>query len=191
VNKAVFLDRDGTIIREFHQGGRDLTNISQVKLYHNVPRALKLLQQSGYKLIVITNQSLIARGIIPERQLMLIHQYLKKLLSKKGIKIDAIYYCPHHPTKGIIKRYSRICSCRKPQTGLIKKAIKDFHIDPKQSFFIGDTLRDKQAAEKMGIKFVLILTGYGRKTMREIDKKMSVLTIGNLLKASKWIVSAL
>ncbi|MFH0888821.1 MAG: HAD family hydrolase [Planctomycetota bacterium] len=194
--KAVFLDRDGTIIRELK---KDLTETSQVRLYHKVSVALKILQQNGYKLIIITNQSLIARGLIQESKLNHIHGYLKKLLAKKRIKIDSIYYCPHHP-EGIIKRYRKICNCRKPQTGLLRKAMKDFNIEPSQSFFIGDSLRDMQAAKKAGIKFILVLTGYGKKTLREIIKKVPVrnrpsVTSGqvaaNLLKASQWIISQL
>lgn len=194
--KAVFLDRDGTIIRELK---KDLTETSQVRLYHKVSVALKILQQNGYKLIIITNQSLIARGLIQESKLNHIHEYLKKLLAKKRIKIDSIYYCPHHP-EGIIKRYRKICNCRKPQTGLLRKAMRDFNIEPSQSFFIGDSLRDMQAAKKAGIKFILVLTGYGKKTLREISKKVPVrnrpsVTSGqvaaNLLKASQWIISQL
>ncbi|MFH1231293.1 MAG: HAD-IIIA family hydrolase [Planctomycetota bacterium] len=193
--KAVFLDRDGTIIRELKKG---LTETSQIKLYHKVSVALKILQQNGYKLIVITNQSLVARGLIQESKLNYIHKYLKKLLAKKRIKIDGIYYCPHHP-EGIIERYRKICSCRKPQAGLLKKAMRDFNIEPSQSFFIGDSLKDMQAAEKVGIKFILVLTGYGKRTLKEITKSIPVRTrltgrqvgpvAANLLKASQWIIS--
>jgi D,D-heptose 1,7-bisphosphate phosphatase len=184
--KAVFLDRDGTIIRELK---KDLTETSQVELYDKVPLALKMLRQNGYKLIIITNQSLIARGLITEKKLNYIHQYLKNILKKKGIKIDGIYYCPHHPTKGVVKQYSKLCDCRKPQTGLLKKAIKDFNIKPKQSFFVGDSLRDLQAAQKAGIRFILVLTGYGKKTLKEINKKTSTCIAANLFKASQWINS--
>jgi D-glycero-D-manno-heptose 1,7-bisphosphate phosphatase len=199
--KAVFLDRDGTIIREVR---KDLTKTSQLQLYHNVPVALKILQQNGYKLIIITNQSLIARGLIQEAELNYIHKYLKKLLAKKRIKIDGIYYCPHHP-EGIIERYRKICNCRKPQAGLLRKAMRDFNIEPSQSFFIGDSLRDMEAAGKVGIKFVLVLTGYGKKTLKEISKSSSVpitanpkgprldslkwKPAANLLKASQWIIT--
>jgi D,D-heptose 1,7-bisphosphate phosphatase len=184
--KAVFLDRDGTIIRELK---RDLTEACQVKLYDKVPLALKILRQNGYKLIIITNQSLIARGLITEKKLNYIHRYLQNILKNKGIKIDGIYYCPHHPTKGVIKQYSKVCNCRKPQTGLLQKAIKDFNIKTDQSFFIGDSLRDLQAARKAGIKFILVLTGYGRKTLKEIGKKTSTCVASNLFKASQWINS--
>lgn len=183
--KAVFLDRDGTIIRKVK---KDITKTSQLRLYHDASTALKILQQNGYKLIIITNQSLIARGLIPESKLNYIHKYLKKLLAKKRVKIDSIYYCPHHP-EGIIKRYRRICNCRKPQAGLLRKAMGDFNIEPSQSFFIGDSLKDMQAAKKAGIKSILVLTGYGKKTSKDIKKSMSIHIAANLLKASQWIIS--
>lgn len=185
MTKAVFLDRDGTLNYEIKG---DLTRPAQLRLYKNVPEALKLLRQAGYKLIVVTNQSLIARGLIPESGLGLIHQRLKGLLDKKGVRLDRIYYCPHHPTRGTVKRFTKVCDCRKPEPGMLKQAIRDFRVDPKQSFFIGDTVRDMGAARKMGIKFILLLTGYGRATLKEIAKKEPAFISGNLLKACKFIV---
>jgi len=199
MTKAVFLDRDGTINVEIKG---DLSRPSQLRLYKNVPEALKLLRQAGYKLIVVTNQSLIARGLIPEKGLHLIHRKLKGLLAKKGVRLDRIYYCPHHPTKGTVKRFTKACDCRKPESGMLKWGIRDFRVDPKQSFFIGDTLRDMGAAKKIGIRFILLLTGYGRATLKGIDKKSPpstapklrngegrpALIAGSLLKACKFIV---
>ncbi len=184
MTKAVFLDRDGTINYEIKG---DLTRPAQLRLYHNVPEALKLLRKAGYKLIVVTNQSLIARGLIPESGLGLIHQRMKQLLVRHGVRIDGIYYCPHHPTRGTVKRFTKVCDCRKPEPGMLKKAISDFRVDPKQSFFIGDTLRDMGAAKKIGIRFILVLTGYGKKTLKELSGKKPVLITGSLLKASKFI----
>ncbi|MDI6788080.1 MAG: HAD-IIIA family hydrolase, partial [Planctomycetota bacterium] len=171
-----------TIIKE--KG--DLTVISRLKLYHHIPAALKNLQKIGYKLIIITNQSLIARGLISEKKLNYIHLYLKKLLAKKGVRINGIYYCPHHPTKGVIKRYSKVCNCRKPEPGMVQKAVRDFNIDPKRSFFIGDSLRDLECARKTGVRFILVLTGVGKKTLKELSQKHSFIA-GNLLKASKLV----
>jgi len=187
MTKAVFLDRDGTLNYELNG---DLTRPAQLRLYKNVPEALKLLSQAGYKLIVATNQSLIARGLIKEKGLALIHKKLTGLLAKKGVRLDRIYYCPHHPTRGIVKRLTKVCGCRKPEPGMLKMGIRDFRVDPKQSFFIGDTLRDMGAAKKMGIRFILLLTGYGRKTLKELNKKSRPAFIaGSLLKASKFITA--
>ena len=187
MTKAVFLDRDGTLNYEIKG---DLTRPAQLRLYKNVPEALKLLRQAGYKLIVVTNQSLIARGLIPESGLDLIHQRMKQLLARQGVRIDGIYYCPHHPTRGTVRRFTKACDCRKPEPGMLKKAIRDFRVDPKQSFFIGDTRRDMGAARKMGIRFILLLTGYGRSTLKGIDKKSPPAFIaGSLLKASKLITA--
>ncbi|MBI5778090.1 MAG: HAD family hydrolase [Planctomycetes bacterium] len=186
MTKAVFLDRDGTLNYEIKG---DLTRPAQLRLYKNVPEALKLLRQAGYKLIVVTNQSLIARGLIPETGLHLIHRKLKGLLAKNGVRLDGIYYCPHHPTRGTVKRFTKACDCRKPEPGMLKKAIRDFRVDPKQSFFIGDTRRDMGAARKMRIRFILLLTGYGRKTLKEINRKEPAFISGSLLKACKFVVS--
>ena len=205
MTKAVFLDRDGTLNYEIKG---DLTRPAQLRLYHNVPEALKLLRKTGYKLIVVTNQSLIARGLIPEKGLGLIHQRLRQLLALHGVRLDGIYYCPHHPTRGTVQRFTKVCDCRKPEPGMLKRAIKDFRVDPKQSFFIGDTLRDMGAARKMGIRFILLLTGYGRKTLKEINlpdsgvaapwrpysvhqagkKYPPAFIAGSLLKACKFVV---
>jgi D-glycero-D-manno-heptose 1,7-bisphosphate phosphatase len=187
MTKAVFLDRDGTLNYEIKG---DLTRPAQLRLYKNVPEALKLLRQAGYKLIVVTNQSLIARGLIPEKGLGLIHHRLRKILARQGVRIDGIYYCPHHPIRGTVRRFTKACDCRKPEPGMLKRAIKDFRIDPKQSFFIGDTLRDMGAAQKMRIKFILLLTGYGRKTLKELNRKSPpALIAGSLLKACKFITA--
>ncbi|MEW6026596.1 MAG: HAD family hydrolase [Planctomycetota bacterium] len=183
--KAVFLDRDGTLNYEIKG---DLTRPSQLRLYKNVPRALRMLQEAGYKLIVVTNQSLIARGLIPEKGLHLIHKKLKGILAKYGVRLDAIYYCPHHPKRGVVRRFSKSCGCRKPEPGMLKNAIRDFRIDPKQSFFVGDTLRDMGAARKMRIRFILLLTGYGKKTLKEMRGR-PVPVAGSLLKAGKYILN--
>lgn len=189
LTKAVFLDRDGTLNYEIKG---DLTKPAQLRLYKNVPEALKLLRQAGYKLIVATNQSLIARGLIPEQGLKLIHKKLEKLLWRNGVRLDRIYYCPHHPTLGTVKRFSKSCDCRKPEPGMLKQAISDFRVDPKQSFFIGDTARDMGAARKAGVRFILLLTGYGKKTLKKADKKSPpALIAGSLLKACKFITKTL
>ncbi len=115
-NKAAFIDRDGTIIGNFGY----IDNRDNFKMYSGVAEGIKLLNKDGFKVIIITNQSGIARGFFSEETLDKIHNKMKKELSDKGAEIDAIYYCPHHPDEK--------CDCRKPEAGLLEKAIEDLEM---------------------------------------------------------------
>jgi len=143
-NKAVFIDRDGTI----NVNVEYLDNPDGFQMYIGVAEGIKLLKDNGFKIIVITNQSGIARGYFSEKTLEKIHERMKKELLKKGATLDAIYYCPHHPDDN--------CDCRKPNTGLFKKAVKDFDIDTSRSFIIGDMTIDVEAGHRMGLKTILV-----------------------------------
>lgn len=158
MRKAIFLDRDGTINRE----ADNLRSLKQLRLLPGVAEAIKILNKKKFLVIIITNQPVVARGWISEKQLLTIHNELLKRLNKRGAKIDAIYYCPHHPNANL-KKYRKDCSDRKPNIGLIKKAVKDFNISLKNSFFIGDSTRDIKTADNAGITSILIKTGYAGK----------------------------
>ncbi len=147
MNKAVFLDRDGVINRK--GGSYYIWRIEDFILNEGVIDALKIFQEKGYLLIVITNQGGIARGVFSEEDLKRLNEYMIDLLKQHGIKLSAIYYCPHHPDVSL-------CECRKPGTLLFEKAIKDFDIDVKSSCMIGDSEVDIEAAKKMEIKGILI-----------------------------------
>lgn len=166
MNKSVFLDRDGTLIKNLKprmvntRFGRVLNDCvirpSEIKFCPGVVTGLKRLQAKGYKLIVVTNQSVVARGVITEAQLKRIHRCLVSLLVNQGIRISGIYYCPHHPTEARIKKYLRRCKCRKPEPGLIRRAAKLHKISIKQSFLIGDSQKDVQSGKKAGLKCIRI-----------------------------------
>lgn len=143
-NKAIFIDRDGTINVNVDY----LDNPDDFQMYPGVAEGIKLLSDNGFKIIVVTNQSGIARGYFSEETLEKIHERMKDELSQKGASVDAIYYCPHHPDDN--------CTCRKPNTGLLEEAVKDFDIDPSQSFVIGDRMLDVEAGHKIGLKTVLV-----------------------------------
>ena len=147
-NKAIFLDRDGVIINDVGY----LKNINQIKFLPKTFSALNYAYRNNYQLIIITNQSAVGRGIISIKKLNRIHGFIIKKLKSKNIKIQDIFYCPHHPSFGIGK-YKKKCKCRKPGNLLLEKAIKKNHIDRKSSFFIGDRKTDKLSAEKSNIKF--------------------------------------
>ena len=145
-NKAIFLDRDGVLNKE---QGDYITRFEDFIILPHVYEGLKILQQEGYLLIVITNQGGIAKKLYSLDDLHTMHQFLKAELLKNGITITDIYFCPHHPIEGN-------CLCRKPGSLLVEKALSKYHIDPTQSFFIGDKMRDIECGEAAGVKGVFI-----------------------------------
>lgn len=153
--KAIFLDRDGTINR--HVGY--VRNKNDFELLPKVAKAIKKINESGYLVIVITNQPVIARGDVSFEELDLIHNKMETLLGLSGAYIDGLYFCPHHPDKGFKGEISELkfdCDCRKPKPGLIFKAAKDFNIDLNRSWMIGDDARDVGCGKNAGSKTVLL-----------------------------------
>lgn len=150
-NKAAFLDRDGTIIIDSGYVYR----IEDVIFIRGAIEAIQRLNKSNFKVIVITNQSGVARGYFSETDVKKLHLYINKELVKHKAWIDKFYYCPHHP-EAKIRNYRKNCDCRKPEHGFILKAISEFGIDVKRSFVIGDKSIDICAGKKAGIKTVLI-----------------------------------
>jgi D,D-heptose 1,7-bisphosphate phosphatase len=156
--KAVFLDRDGTINREVGA----FRNIKQLRLLPGAATAIRAINNMGFFVVITTNQAVIARGWLTEREIDAIHAELIGRLLRRGAKIDALYYCPHHP-QADLKRYRLKCRCRKPNTGMIMRAVKDFKINIKKSFLIGDTTSDMLAGQKARLKTILVKTGHGGK----------------------------
>jgi D-glycero-D-manno-heptose 1,7-bisphosphate phosphatase len=157
---CIFLDRDGTINEE-------VDFLSSPQNLHLLPRAAEAIREFntlGFKIFIVTNQSGIARGLLTEKQLHEIHLTLIEKLSEHGVRIDAIYYCPHHPDFGE-PQYHRECDCRKPRTGMITKAIQGFSADLSHSFVIGDRLIDIQMGNAVGIPSILVMTGYGKQEL--------------------------
>lgn len=158
---AAFLDRDGVINQEVGL----LTKKEQLKLIPGAAEAIKLLNDRGILAVVATNQPVVARNLITEEQLLQIHRKLKEMLEEKGARVDAVYYCPHHPEKNHPEannpKYRRECRCRKPKTGMIDEAAKTFKIDAKNSYAVGDRTLDTQTGKNAGCKTILVKTGYG------------------------------
>ncbi|MGA1825340.1 MAG: D-glycero-alpha-D-manno-heptose-1,7-bisphosphate 7-phosphatase [bacterium] len=160
MRKAIFLDRDGVINREIGH----IHRVDDFHLLENVSNAIKLINQSEYLAIIITNQSAVARGLCTIKDIDAIHKKMKTLLGKDGAKLDAIYYCPHHPDKGVPGEntvYKVDCDCRKPKIGMLKKAAEDFNIDLTSSYFIGDSTRDIVCGQNAHMKTIGVRTGYG------------------------------
>ncbi len=150
-NKAIFLDRDGTLIEDPGY----LNHPEQVKLLEGVAEALIELRNMGYMLIVVTNQSAVARGIVSEKILGEIHNRLRQLLTERGAYLDQIYYCPYHPD-GVIPKYRKESEWRKPNPGMLLAASEDMDIDLSQSWKIGDSSRDIEAGLRAGCKTILV-----------------------------------
>ena len=156
--KAVFLDRDGVITQDPPHYAH---KANQLRLIPNSAEAIRLLNKNNFKVIVISNQSGVARGYYHEEETHIFNKALEKELKKKDADIDYFYYCPHHP-EAIIKKYRIECNCRKPKPGMIQKASNDLNIDLSQSYMIGDRLSDILAGKKAGCKTIHVLTGVGQ-----------------------------
>ena len=164
MKKAIFLDRDGTINVE-----KDYIYKSEDLVFEKgTIEALKTFKNLGYILIVVSNQSGIARGYFTEEDLNIFNNNMNEILKKNGVEITEFYCCPHHPDG--IGEYKKICECRKPNNKMIEDAIKKYNIDREKSYMIGDKTSDIGAGLKSNLKTVLVKTGYGLKDMEKIDK---------------------
>ena len=155
--RAVFLDRDGTLHRELP---RPVSCPGDLELFPAAGAAVARLNEAGWKVVVVTNQSAIARGLIDHEQLEHVHLALAEQLSAHGARIDRFLSCPHHPTEGL-PPYRRECACRKPQPGLFHQAARELGLDLEQSWIVGDAERDLVAGQRAGTSAVLVATGKG------------------------------
>lgn len=178
-NGVVFLDRDGTLI---HDPGY-LRDPEAVRLLPRVVPALWLLQREGFRLVLVTNQSGIARGYLTRKVLRAIHDRLKQLLSAQGIILDGWYYCPHHPDTG--------CRCRKPNPGLLRRAARELGASLPRSYSVGDRGSDVVAGQRVGGQGLLVLTGLGSREWRQARKTRAFVpdaVVKDLQAAARWIV---
>lgn len=159
LKKAVFLDRDGTICEDVNY----LSRPEQLKIFPFAAEAIRLLNENDFLVILITNQSGIARGFFDEKALGEIHAKLIAELAEQNAKLDAIYFCPHDSVAD--------CRCRKPQTGMIEQAARDFAIDLENSWMIGDKRIDVETGSSAGTKTALVLTGYGQMELEKLTAK--------------------
>ncbi len=174
-SKAVFLDRDGTICEDVNY----LSRPEQLKIFSFAAEAIQLLNEKNFLVILITNQSGIARGFFDGNALREIHEKLVLQLTEQNAKLDAIYFCPHNSVDN--------CACRKPKTGMIEQASEDFSIDLETSWMIGDKSIDVETGFNAGTKTALVMSGYGRKEIENMERKPNI-AAKNLLFAVKEIL---
>jgi D-glycero-D-manno-heptose 1,7-bisphosphate phosphatase len=188
-NIAVFLDRDGTINEEVGY----LDSLDKLKMIPAAYEAIRLINKSCMKAIVVTNQSGVARGYFSEKLVMQTHDIIQTSLLEKKANIDKFYYCPHHPTEGT-GIYLQNCNCRKPLPGMLLQAAHDLDIELAYSYMIGDTYRDMETAKKVGVKGILVKTGYGQELLQDIDPDAAKadnkpdFIAEDILEAVKWIM---
>jgi D-glycero-D-manno-heptose 1,7-bisphosphate phosphatase len=184
--KAVFLDRDNTVMEDPGYIG----DPKVVKLLPGVELALKSLSQCGYKLVVVTNQSGIARGLLTEQTLDKIHAELRRQLSQRGAHLDAIYYCPFHP-EGTIEEYAKESDLRKPQPGMLQLGAKELDIDLSQSWMVGDSARDIEAGQRAGCKTIRVRSRADHHATPGLEDDEAVqadYTVRNLVDAARVIL---
>ena len=175
-NRAVFIDRDGTIARDVPYCSRP----EDFELLPDVVEGVKLLNERNFKVVVVTNQSGVARGYFTEETLAKIHDKMRAELARYGARVDAIYYCPHHPDDN--------CECRKPKPKMLLHAASDLDIDLKQSFIIGDSDMDVEAGNRAGCRSIRIAEA---STEGELEKRMlyTDYVAPNVNDATQWIIS--
>ena len=152
---AVFLDKDGTLVEDVPYN----VDPALIRLGPGAIEGLRLLHAAGYPLVVISNQSGVARGYFAEEALGAVEARLRELLGEAGVPLDGFYYCPHHP-EGSVDHYAVACACRKPLPGLIVRAAREHDVDLARSWFVGDILHDVEAAHRAGCRAVLLDNGH-------------------------------
>jgi D-glycero-D-manno-heptose 1,7-bisphosphate phosphatase len=181
---AVFLDRDGTLIEDVGY----LDSLARLALFPWTIDAVRALNRAGLPLVVVTNQSGVARKYFAEAFVQETHRALDARLAEGGARIDAYYYCPHHPD-GKLPEYALACDCRKPRPGLIERAARDLHLDPARSFVVGDKWGDVALARAVGGRAVLVRTGTGAIVEQRPRPGVTAdAVVDNLAAAASWIL---
>jgi D-glycero-D-manno-heptose 1,7-bisphosphate phosphatase len=182
--RAVFLDRDGTIIEEVGY----LDRAERVEFYPWTIDAIRAFNRAGLVVVMISNQSGIARGFFTEAVVDDVHAHMAAMLAEGGARIDAYYYCPHHPD-GKVTAYARPCDCRKPGRGLVDRAVRELGVDPARSFVVGDRWVDVALARAIGAGGVLVRTGYGTSVEQQRPDNLTAdAVVDNLIAAASWIL---
>jgi D-glycero-D-manno-heptose 1,7-bisphosphate phosphatase len=183
---AVFLDRDGTLIEEAGY----LDRLERLLFYPYTVDAVRLLNRAGFVVVVITNQAGIARGIVAPAFVQAAHDHIAARLAAGGARVDAFYHCPHHP-QAAVEALRVACECRKPKPGLLRRAAAEHSLDLARSFVVGDRWHDLEAGAALGVRGVLVRTGYGAAEERAPRPGVEpAVVVDNLAEAVSWILAA-
>jgi D-glycero-D-manno-heptose 1,7-bisphosphate phosphatase len=184
VTPAVFLDRDGTLIEDFGY----LDRVGRVSIYPWTVDALRVLRRAGFSLVVVTNQSGVARGKFPESVVAEVHRHLEEAFARGGVSIDGYYYCPHY-VQSRLEQYRLDCDCRKPRPGLVERAARELDLDIARSYVIGDHWSDVGLANAVGARGILVRTGSGAsQAERPEDGVRADVVVAHLMEAATWIL---
>jgi D-glycero-D-manno-heptose 1,7-bisphosphate phosphatase len=184
MKRAVFLDRDGTIVEETGY----LERLERLRFFPFAADAIRLLNQAGFAVVVVTNQAGIARGIVKASFIPEVSRVIAERIERGGGRIDGFYHCPHHPD-GIVEELRIRCECRKPAPGMFTRAAKELDLDLSRSFVVGDRWHDLQAGMAVGARGVLVRTGYGAGVEPNPPKGLTDYAVtDNLAGAAAWIL---
>ena len=184
--RAVFLDRDGTLLEEAGY----LDRLERLVFFPYSIDAVRLLNRAGFAVIIVTNQAGVARGIFKESFVAEAHGYITAALTAGGAHVDAIYYCPHHP-EATVEAYRQHCDCRKPLPGMLTRAASDLDVSLADSFVVGDRWHDLAAGQHVGARGILVRTGYGRTEEAAPAARVAPAAIAdNAIEAVSWILRA-
>jgi D-glycero-D-manno-heptose 1,7-bisphosphate phosphatase len=184
VRPAIFLDRDGTLIEDVGY----LDRVGRVSIYPFTIDALRVLSREGFRLVVVTNQSGVARGLFPESLVPEVHEHLAAAFARGGVTIDGYYYCPHF-TQARVDRYRVDCDCRKPKPGMITRAARELDLDVSRSYVIGDHWSDVGLANAVGARGILVRTGSGASQAGlAADGVQAAAVLDHLMEAATWIL---
>jgi D-glycero-D-manno-heptose 1,7-bisphosphate phosphatase len=181
---AVFLDRDGTLVEEAGY----LDRLERLEFFPFTVDAVRALNVAGLPVVVISNQSGVARGIVRESFIAETHEHILRRLAAGGAHVDGFYYCPHHPD-GTVEALRKQCDCRKPATGMFTRAARDLGLDLGVSFALGDKWTDMEAGRAVGARTILVRTGYGRETEAAPRRDFRPdAIVDNMIEAVSWIL---
>jgi D-glycero-D-manno-heptose 1,7-bisphosphate phosphatase len=183
LQRAVFLDKDGTLVEDVPYN----VDPDQIRLAPGAVAGLFALHAAGYRLVVVSNQSGVARGQFPESTLRGVEERLRELLADAGIPLTGFYYCPHHPG-GVVAKYARACECRKPRPGLLLRAAREHNLDLATSWMVGDILDDVQAGRSSGCRTVFLDNGHETVWHRTPGRRPDVV-VADLAEAARAILA--
>jgi D,D-heptose 1,7-bisphosphate phosphatase len=178
----VFLDRDGTLLEE----GNFVDRLDRLLFFPYSIDAVRCLNRAGFAVVIVTNQSGVARGLYSEDFVREAHGYIDEQLKAVGARVDGYYYCPHHP-QGLVDALRTDCECRKPKPGQLLQAARDLHLDLTGSFIVGDRWKDIEAGEAVAARGILVRTGYGR-DQEHAHSPRGAVVVDNLIQAVGWIL---